>query len=106
MPEDDGEKSSKGDAGRAEFDRSGLLPRSFVPPSEEASVTLTTTHIERILSNFVAAHGGVRTPFAYKIKWLWSIDKGPLAHVTVTRAPEKVAPMPGRLVRRKGTSKS
>ena len=77
-----------------------------LPDEEQAAVTLTTDQIERIVSNFVATTAGVRTPFVYKIKWLWSIDKGPLAHVTVTRAPEKGAPMPGRLVRRKGTSKS
>lgn len=59
---------------------------------QEASVTLTTDQIERIISNFVAERGGVREPFVYKIKWLWSIGKGPLCHVTVTRAPENVRP--------------
>ena len=90
---------------RFEFDRDGFPPQDFVPSTKEAEVTLTTQHIERILSNFVALRGGVRTPFAYTIKWLWSIDKGPLAHVSVREAPEQVRPMPGRVVRKKGTSK-
>lgn len=103
--DDDGKKDGGRDAAAAEFDLAGQLPRAFVPPAEEASVTLTTEHIERILSNFVAAHGGVRTPFAYTVKWLWSPDKGPLAHVSVSRASGAVKPMPSRIVRKKGTSK-
>ena len=104
--DEEAEKRAKWDADAAEFDRSGLLPRVPVAPSHQADVTLTTEHIERILSNFVATHGGVRTPFAYTIKWLWSLDKGPLAHVKVARAPKAVRPMPSRLVRKKGTSKT
>lgn len=71
----------------------------------EADVTLTTTHIERILSNFVAEHGGVSPPFVYTIKWLWSISKGPLAHVHVETAPPHVRGTPSRFVsKKKGTS--
>jgi len=90
------------DRAKREFDLSGNKPQGFVPPKKEAEVTLTTLQIERIVTNFVAVHGGVRTPFVYKIKWLWSIDKGPLAHVSVSEAPERVRPMPDRLVRKKG----
>jgi len=68
---------------------------------EEAEVTLTTVQIERIVTNFVASQGGVRTPFVYTIKWLWSIDKGPLCHVKVSKAPANVRPTPMRLVSKK-----
>ena len=73
------------------------------PDEEEASVTLTTEQIERIVSNFVAVQGGVRTPFVYKIKWLWSLDKGPLAHVNVTKAPQNVRQLPNRAGKKKGS---
>ncbi len=74
---------------------------------QEAEVTLTTQHIERIVSNFVAERGGVPTPFVYTFNWVWSLGTdgtsgGPLCHVRVVRAPEQVRPMPSRLTSKKG----
>ncbi len=77
------------------------------PGNEMADASFTTTDIERILSNFVADKGAVRAPFVYKTRWVWSLAStvqggGPMAHVTVTRAPPNVKPTPDRFVEEKG----